>query len=722
MGLKLNQARRLLQETFGFSNFREPQEEIITHLMEGGDALALMPTGGGKSLCYQLPALLFDGLTIVISPLIALMKDQVDALRLNGVEAVFLNSSLSTGEQRNIIRGLDAGRYKLLYLAPERLFSDDGYFLQVLKTWNVSLLAIDEAHCISHWGHDFRPEYLNLARLKETFPETPVIALTATADEITRKDILEKLNLPNAKRFISSFNRANIHYYIEPGKRGKMQKLTALIDRYHRDSGIIYCLSRKSTEKLAEELRVLGYRALPYHAGLEQEERTTTQEKFLKDEIQIVCATIAFGMGIDKSNVRYVAHVDLPKNIESYYQETGRAGRDGLKSEALLFFSYGDVMKLRQFALVEDNEAQTKIMLRKLDQMAEFCQARQCRRQYLLRYFGEEHPGNCNSCDYCLSQRDEIDGTVIAQKLLSAIARLGENYGITHIIRFLVGSKDKRISLDQRKIKTYGAGADIDKQSWRQYIKQLLHQELLEQHGIDYPVLKLNDQSWEVLRGKRKVTLERVHQPQRKKAAEPDKDYNRELFEELRAKRKQIADKLNLPAFVVLHDTSLVDLATYLPHSEEDLALMSGFGKTKIQKYGSDFLAIVRSFCTRHGERSRMHRHPSIQQKRVISSGENTYTETFELYQKGLTIEEIARQRGYAPSTIHRHLDRFVAQGKIPLDDLVPAKKIPIIKDVLKANPGERLGILKEQLPEDFTYEEIRTVQTAMAQQNVQAG
>src|SRR6201996_2471930 len=417
-----------LQKYFGYNGFRHQQEAIINHVLNKKDVLTLMPTGGGKSLCYQLPAVLMQGLTIVISPLIALMKDQVDALNVNGIPAAFLNSTQSPDYQQRINIRLKKGEIKLLYLAPERIFRTGSTLISFLKSLPVCLIAIDEAHCISHWGHDFRPEYLMLAGLKTEFPNIPVIALTATADKLTRKDILEKLDLKNPAQFVSSFNRANITYRIVP-KKNSFNQLLAFLEERKEDSGIIYCLSRKSTEELAADLKEEGFSAEAYHAGMEHTDKARNQEAFLRDDVKIIVATIAFGMGINKSNVRYVVHVDMPKNIEGYYQETGRAGRDGLPSNALLLYSPGDVIKLKQFALVENNPEQTQIMLKKLDDMAQYCQLHACRRQFLLNYFGEDFPDKCGSCDFCMTEFKKFDGTLIAQKLLSAVARLKGRFG-----------------------------------------------------------------------------------------------------------------------------------------------------------------------------------------------------------------------------------------------------------------------------------------------------
>src|SRR6195952_2361931 len=464
-----------LQKYFGYSAFRHQQGAIIQHILDKKDVLTLMPTGGGKSLCYQLPAVLLEGLTIVISPLIALMKDQVDALNVNGIPAAFINSSQSTQEQIEISTRLKNNQIKLLYLAPERLFGKESKLIDFLKTLPVALIAIDEAHCISHWSHDFRPEYLMLAGLKTEFPNIPVIALTATADKLTQKDILEKLNLKNPAIFISSFNRENITYRVTP-KKNSFNQLLAFLEDKKDESGIIYCLSRKSVESLAADLKARGYSAEAYHAGLDGAVKARNQETFLRDDVKIIVATIAFGMGINKSNVRYVVHVDLPKNIEGYYQETGRAGRDGLPSDALLLYSYGDANKLQRFARIEGNEEQSAIMLKKLDDMVKYSQLQTCRRQYLMQYFDEAFPNHCGSCDICLSEFEKFDATLIAQKALSAVARLKERFGNTYVIDFLRGSKREKIREEHKLLKTYGAGADIHRADWFRYIRELVAQ------------------------------------------------------------------------------------------------------------------------------------------------------------------------------------------------------------------------------------------------------
>jgi ATP-dependent DNA helicase RecQ len=497
-----------LQKYFGYSEFRHEQEAIIEHVLSGGDVMALMPTGGGKSLCYQLPAVLLGGLTIVISPLIALMKDQVDSLNVAGIPAAFLNSTQSPNEQADITRKLNSNHIKLLYLAPERLFGSGNSLVNFLRSLPVPVaqIAIDEAHCISHWGHDFRPEYLMLAGLKDHFPNIPVIALTATADKLTQKDILEKLNLKNPQIFISSFNRANITYRVNP-KRNSFDQLLDFLGDKKDESGIIYCLSRKSVENLAADLKAIGYSAEAYHAGLDNAVKAKNQEAFLRDDVKIIVATIAFGMGINKSNVRYVVHMDLPKNIEGYYQETGRAGRDGLASSALLFYSPGDAIKLKGFVSIDGDPEQTRVMLSKLDDMAKYCQLPTCRRKFLLNYFDEPAADHCGSCDVCLSEITKFDGTLIAQKALSAVYRLKERFGATYVIDFLRGSKNEKIREDHKGLKTYGVGKDISKADWQRYLRELVALGYLQFTQTEYPVLQLTPKSNAVLKGEEKVDL-----------------------------------------------------------------------------------------------------------------------------------------------------------------------------------------------------------------------
>jgi ATP-dependent DNA helicase RecQ len=707
-----------LQKYFGYSEFRHQQGAIIQHVLDKQDVLVLMPTGGGKSLCYQLPAVLLDGLTIVISPLIALMKDQVDALNVNGIAAGFYNSSQSPNEQADLMRRLKNNEIKLLYLAPERLFGSENKLVEFLKQLPVVQIAIDEAHCISHWGHDFRPEYLMLAGLKDYFPNIPVIALTATADKLTQKDILEKLNLHDPAVFISSFNRANISYTVSP-KKNSFSQLLAFLDERKDESGIIYCLSRKSTEALAADLREEGYAAEAYHAGLNTEVKARNQEAFLRDDVKIIVATIAFGMGINKSNVRYVVHMDMPKNIEGYYQETGRAGRDGLASAAILYYSPGDVMKLKEFAKVENNPEQSRIMLKKLDDMAGYCQLQTCRRHYLLKYFDEESPETCGNCDICLTEFEYFDGTLIAQKALSAVARLKERFGAGYVVEFLRGSKSEKIWAEHKQLKTYGIGADISKTDWQRYMRELVRQNYLQQiEDGQYPVIKLKPQSEAVLKGLQKVefiktqTIEEQHEH-----IQPA--YEADLLNELKLVRRDIAINENVPAYVILSDATLVEIATYLPLSMDELRLISGFGDVKLARYGREFLLPVKNYCTKKGLSSKIKQKQPKRERKTRAERErkpkssrasDTKQESLRLFKSGQSIADIAKERGYSPMTIEGHLTAFVETGEIDVSDFVTREKLLVIQDAVEKYGDERLAPLKELLGEDFSYTEIKAV------------
>ncbi|MDR3696791.1 DNA helicase RecQ [Mucilaginibacter sp.] len=705
-----------LQKYFGYSAFRHEQGAIIDHILNKKDVLALMPTGGGKSLCYQLPAVMLDGLTIVISPLIALMKDQVDSLNVNGIPAAFFNSSQNPEEQVQLTTRLRNNQIKLLYLAPERLFGNDSKMIGFLKTLPVSLIAIDEAHCISHWGHDFRPEYLALAGLKLEFPNIPVIALTATADNLTKKDILEKLNLKDPAVFISSFNRENITYRVVP-KKNSFNQLVAFLDGRKDESGIIYCLSRKSTESLAASLNEEGFAAAAYHAGLDNVLKAKTQEAFLRDDIKIIVATIAFGMGINKSNVRYVVHIDMPKNIEGYYQETGRAGRDGLPSEAMLLYSPGDAVKLKQFAMITDNPEQSQVMLNKLNDMVRYCQLQACRRQFLLRYFDEDFPQNCGSCDYCLTEFKRFDGTLIAQKALSAVARLKERFGYTYVIDFLRGSKNEKIREEHKALKTYGIGADISKPDWLRYIRELTGMGYLYVSDDAYPVLKLTPKSDAVLKGLEKVMLvesQTVEEHQHTEAALP---FEAELLTELKNIRRDIALHENVPAYIILSDATLVELATYLPQSLDEMRLISGFGDVKLARYGREFLLPVKDYCTRKSLSSRIKQKTPKRERKAkterterSSKPADTASHTFTLHKAGKTIPEIAAERGLAASTIEGHLSYYIYTGALELSALVTEEKQKKIQDAVESYGAEKLSPLKEVLGEAYSYGEIRAV------------
>ena len=707
--------QQTLQQYFGYNSFRHNQEEIIENVLAKKDSIVLMPTGGGKSLCYQIPALVLEGVTIVVSPLIALMKDQVDALKLNGVAAAFLNSSQSSSEQSSIMVQLKNNRLKLLYVAPERLLGQNG-LLNYLKEINVSLFAIDEAHCISHWGHDFRPEYLVLGQLKKQFPAVPIIALTATADSLTKKDIIQKLEVTNYTVYENSFNRPNISYYIKQ-KRNYFNQLTDFLSEHKEDSGIIYCLSRSSTEKLAEDLRDEGYAAAAYHAGLDKNIKEENQDKFLKDEIKIIVATIAFGMGINKSNVRFVVHVDMPKNIEGYYQETGRAGRDGLPSEAILFYSASDVFKLKSFARVEGNEAQSKVMLKKLDQMAVFCETRQCRRKYLLNYFDEPAANFCGSCDVCLSQEEKTDATIEAQKILSAVTRLQERFGINYVIDFLRGSSTTKT--EHQSIKTFGIGKDISKDQWKIYVKDMLQLGYLQQSDTEYPVLLLTETSRQILKGEMQVMLIKsvsVNKEimQKNNMAEP---VNADLFKKLKTIRYDLAKEENVAAFQVFSDSTLVELATYLPLTNTDLAKISGFGDIKLAKYGNQFLDAIIDYCRANNLTTKIDlKAPKRQRKNpAVERSTDTKKQSLQLYQLGRSIEAIALERGLSTGTVEGHLAHFIFSGELNITEMVKAEKLKVIAEAIEANNNSlAIAPIKQKLGDGYSYGEITAVMNYM--------
>lgn len=715
----MKSASEILQQYFGYDSFRLEQANAVENVIAKKDTFVLMPTGGGKSLCYQVPALVLEGTAIVISPLIALMKDQVDALRVNGISASYINSSMSSFEQNETLHQLKNGKLKLLYVAPEKLSADNGAFLTFLNEVNISLFAVDEAHCVSHWGHDFRPDYLYLNGLKSQFPQIPIIALTASADEITRQDIIKQLNLQQPLVLVSSFDRANIKYFVQP-KQSVLHHVTQYLSEHPNDSGIIYCLSRKGTEEMANQLKENGINAAFYHAGISSAERAKVQEDFIKDKTQVMVATIAFGMGIDKSNVRFVMHADLPKNIESYYQETGRAGRDGLPSEAILFYSYADVIKLRRFAMIEGNEEQSDLMLRKLQQMADFAEMQKCRRQYLMEYFGENHSGNCNNCDFCLSEFETWDATTDSQKLLSAIFRLKERYGKTLIIDFLRGSKSVKITDYMRGLPTYGIGNNHDKDYWQNLIRQLLINGFLSESNEEFSVLKLNDESKQILFKDKKVSLKKVKEQAKAVVVEemkndystPEFDSNQDLFVELRTLRREIAERENVPPYVIFSDATLLELSTFLPHSKDELNQISGFGAFKIEKYGELLLPTILEFCKIHNLSSKVSEKKQKKQrepkpKKANKSTSGTLATTLQLYKESNSIEEIARIRNLSINTIQNHLINFIADGTINASELVNTNKIENIIEVAKTQKIQSLKVIKEELGNDYSYFEI---------------
>lgn len=671
------QAHNALQKYFGYDSFRPNQLEIIEAVYRQQDALVLMPTGGGKSICYQIPALTIPGTALVVSPLISLMKDQVEALRTAGVRAAFLNSSLPTAEQRQVEDDYGSGELKLLYVSPEKLLS--GGFFSVLRRRKINLFAIDEAHCISAWGHDFRPEYTRLKTLKEQFPDVPIIALTATADRLTRIDISEQLGLHEPARFVASFDRPNLSLEVRPGRQRIEQILQFLGERGPEQSGIVYCLSRKSTEELAEKLRNRGYTAEAYHAGLSPAERDRVQEAFLKDETPIVCATIAFGMGIDKSNVRWVIHYNLPKNLENYYQEIGRSGRDGAPADTLLFYSFNDVQLLRSI-LTDNNSANEDLQLAKLERMQQYAESLACRRRILLSYFGEDQSEDCGNCDICRNPPERFDGTIIAQMALSAVYRLREATGLSTTIDVLRGSGRKEIiAKGYDKIKTYGAGRKYTPIDWQHYLSQLINLGYLyiayEQKGA----LRLTPASRRVLfEGEpvelvRMATLKERQEASKKKPTVPVGERPRvrdALFEQLRQLRKSLARERGLPPYVIFSDATLEEMAARRPLDDSAMARISGVGEKKLVEYAPAFLDIIRTFTNMDGS---------------ASDTSHTRQQTLERYRAGESIESIAAARDLKPTTVQNHLVQLYAEGAdLDISPLVSESEIERVSSALR--------------------------------------
>jgi len=597
----MKDAHYYLQHTYGFQDFRDSQADIIQALVDGKDTLVLMPTGGGKSLCYQIPALVRDGCGVVISPLIALMQDQVDALQELGVRASFLNSTQDSATTQAIEQKLLHGNLDLLYIAPERLKQER--MLNLLKTATIALFAIDEAHCVSQWGHDFRADYLRLSLLHETFPQVPRIALTATADERTRSEILSRLDLHAAEKYISGFDRPNIRYRIALKYNVKAQLLRFLKEQHPHDAGIIYCLSRKKTENIADWLQTQGFTALPYHAGLAAGTRASHQSRFLREEGVIVVATIAFGMGIDKPDVRFVAHLDLPKTVESYYQETGRAGRDGEPADAWMIYGLQDVIKLRQMMeSSEGSEEHKRAEQHRLNAMLGLCEITSCRRQALLNYFGDDLIETCGNCDTCLEPVNTWDGTEACRKALSAVYRTDQRFGVNHLIDVLRGaSNDKIIQNNHHQLAIHGAGGDLDNNQWRSVYRQLVARGFLSVDMDRFGALRLEAKCRPLLRGEESIELRRDVKQQggkrQTKTALPD-DIDVVLWEALRDRRRQFADDQGVPPYVIFHDSTLQEMCVLLPQSITEFARLGGVGERKLEKYGTDFLQVIKQHLT----------------------------------------------------------------------------------------------------------------------------
>ncbi len=690
----------MLKTVFGYDNFRGQQKDIIEQLISGQDALVLMPTGGGKSLCYQIPAIVRSGVGIVISPLIALMQDQVSALHLLGVKAAFLNSTLSMDEARLVENQLKKGELDLLYIAPERLTSE--WTQSLFQRINISLFAIDEAHCVSQWGHDFRVDYLQLSLLHEKFPAIPRIALTATADEKTREEIIKRLALEQAKSFISGFDRPNIRYRIVQKQNAKQQLLHFIRAEHSGDAGIIYCLSRKKVEATAEWLAGKGINALPYHARLANKVKQQNQHRFLMEEGIVIVATIAFGMGIDKPNVRFVAHLDLPKSIEGYYQETGRAGRDGEPANAWMAYGLQDVITLRKM-LGDSNADEThkRVEFHKLESMLALCELVSCRRQALLAYFGDELKENCGNCDTCLEPVQTWDGTTPAQQALSCIYRTEQRFGVNYLIEVLLGKPSERmISFGHDKQSTFGIGKDIDEKQWRSVFRQLVAKGYVEIDFDGYGAFKLTEQCRPILRGEQTLMLRKDIAPEKGRRKKGDKrviqqNENNLLWDALRAKRRELADKQDVPPFVIFHDATLMTMMDEKPSNLQQMNAISGVGEKKLELYGDEFLQVLQQFEN--------------------DDLTDTVAESISLFRLGYTVEKVSKQRQLKEDTIYNHLSQAIEDGGIELTEVIDLgqKEIDQIEEAIINLPDDQKNALKplfEFFDETYSYGVLRCV------------
>ena len=713
-----------LKAYFGFDQFLPLQGEIITKVLSKQDTLVLMPTGGGKSLCYQLPALRFNGLTLVVSPLIALMKDQVDGLRANGVPAGLLNSTLSPQESSQIQNQARQGQIKILYIAPERLALPG--FQRFLQSLEVSLIAIDEAHCISEWGHDFRPDYRNLKSLRQEFPGVPVIALTATATTQVREDIVNQLGLNEPEIFISSFNRPNLTYTIEP-KAEPLGTLLNLLDKHPGGSTIIYRFSRKATEETALELTDRGFDALPYHAGLDRNLRRETQEKFIRDQVQIIVATIAFGMGIDKPDVRLVVHYDLPKTVEGYYQETGRAGRDGFPSDCVLFYSYGDRSKQEYFiSQIENYEERSKAHT-KLDQILAFCDLQTCRRAYLMEYLGEPWPKtDCGGCDICLLPREEFDATEIAQKVLSTAIRTGERFGVNYLVDVLRGANNKAVrDRSHHELPVFGISRDMDSDELKEMVRSLVSNGLLAQQGSGYPTLAVSAQGRKFLNNRESLMLTRPKQttnsmPKNFDTSGRETAFDTKLFDELAALRLEIATEREVPAYVIFGNKSLQQMAYHMPRDEDSFSKISGVGDAKLREYSRPFLKVIAEYIDANTQITSIKRVPVAAPKKRSNRGISmSIRETRDLIGQGMSLSEVAEQRGISETTIRSHLERLVQEGgQVDLDHLMPPDDRRINIELAFRELGDaRLTPVRDMLGEDYTWDELAVVRLALRQE-----
>lgn len=698
-----------LKHFFGYDTFRPGQAQIVETALENRDLLIIMPTGGGKSLCFQLPALLKSGVMIVVSPLISLMQDQVDALLDNGIGATFLNSTLSWDEVRSRENAILNGKIKLLYVAPERLLSEKfGPFLDMVRSQiGISAFAIDEAHCVSEWGHDFRPEYRQIKQLRQRYPDIPVLALTATATKRVREDIIQQLMLKQPSIHIASFNRPNLYYDVQPKHSQSYNQLFKLI-KSHQGSGIVYCLSRRSVDDIAFRLQNDGISALPYHAGMTDEARSINQTRFIRDDVQVMVATVAFGMGINKIDVRFVIHYDLPRNLESYYQESGRAGRDGDPAHCTLFYNTGDIVKIKYLIDQKPDPKEQQIAFQQLNQAVDYAEGTECRRTIQLRYFGERFTGNCDNCDNCRHPKPIEDWTIEAQKFLSCVARCGERFGMMHIIEVLRGSRKKKIEqYGHHLLSTYGIGKDKTLDAWKMLGRSLLHQGLLDETNDGYRILKLNKLSWEILRKQRSVHIAITQTPVAKALADISATSIEVeiLFERLRRLRKQIADANSVPPYVVFPDSSLRLMAQKQPQTLEKFGEISGVGTHKLAQYGDQFVSEIRAFCQ--------------EQQLPVPLPNNTNMVTLQFHQQGLTIAEIAETRKLSPSTVINHLSELLEMKQpVELNRLVAPERQKVIIKALETVGADLLKPIREYLGEEYSYDEIRLVRAWWRREN----
>jgi ATP-dependent DNA helicase RecQ len=729
----LSRCREILRTTFGFSSFRPLQEEIIAHVVNGNDGLVLMPTGGGKSLCYQIPSMVRCGTGIVISPLIALMQDQVAGLLQMGVKAAYLNSSLIPQEALEVENQLVSGHLDMLYVAPERLLTDR--FLSLLDQSEIALFAIDEAHCVSQWGHDFRPEYTKLGILEERFPHVPRLAMTATADKPTQKDIRENLRLTKARIFATGFDRPNIRYTVIPKNNAHQQLLRFIRNEHPGESGIVYRFSRKKVDQTAAWLTSKGLIALPYHAGMDAGARHRNQDRFMREEGIIMVATVAFGMGVDKADIRFVAHLEPPKSLEGYYQETGRAGRDGLPADAWMTYGLGDIVALRQMVMANTANAQQQRMeWQKLEALLGFLETASCRRQALLGYFGDTYPEACGNCDNCLYPVKTWDGTIAAQKALSNIFRTGQRFGVAHLIEVLLGNATKPIlKFGHDKVSTFGIGTELSKQEWSSVYRQLASAGALYVDMEHYGALKLNDKSWAILRGQQKVRFRTDPTPTRSKKKSPGSRMARELtteesrilWESLRSLRQDIAQKHHVPPYTVFADKTLLEMVTYRPQTLEAMGTLYGIGQTKLALYGQIFLDALKEHEAEHGRPADLpdlpEPAPSRTPRRERQELSDTEVLSLDLFRKLGSIDEVAKERGLKRTTITGHLAQAVRLGEVTVREVtgLDDQELAAIRTTFEKMKNNGVITLKpvfEALGGKYDYGVLKCVRVGMGE------